>query len=124
MESLFLFNPKIGIDESILTVNRELDKRIFQQNQNLERLKLQEFLNHKKYQDELIYKINTKMKTYKRDLDDRIYQDTLANNWYNEYQQRMNDIAYKQQNNLNGYENNGNGEIYNYNKNIVNNYLY
>lgn len=91
-----MFNPHKmtnAIDEEKLYVNRELDKAIFKYNDNLDRLKLEEFLNKKKYQDELIYKINNKLNRYKKELDDKIYQERLANEWYDEYKKRMNIIA-------------------------------
>ena len=49
---------KSAIDEEKLIINRELDNAIFKYNENLDKLKLEDFLNKKKYQDELIYKIH------------------------------------------------------------------
>lgn len=105
--SLFNF-PKIKstIDEEKLIINKELDNAIFKYNDNLDKLKLEEFLNKKKYQDELIYKINNKLSRYNKELDEKVYQEKLANEWYEEYKNRMQHIAFSSSDNYNDNLNN------------------
>ena len=99
IENLMIKPITTNIDEEKLIINRELDKAIFRYNENLDRLKLEDFLNKKKYQDELIFKINNKLNRYKKELDEKIYQENLANEWYVEYKKRMENIAMSNCNN-------------------------
>lgn len=96
IEGSFLKLPKFKsvIDEEKLIINKELDNAIFKYNENLDKLKLEEFLNKKKNQDELIYKINNKLNRYNREIDEKVYQEKLASEWYEEYKNRMQKIAF------------------------------
>jgi len=107
IENSILKFPKIHsmIDEEKLIINKELDQAIFKYKENLDRLKLEEFINKKKYQDELIYKINNKLNRYKKELDEKVYQEKLANEWYNEYKKRMEDIAFSDNENQLNFKN-------------------
>ena len=95
IENSILNLPKIKstIEEEKLIINKELDHAIFKYKENLDKLKLEEFLNKKNYQDELIYKINNKLNRYNKELDEKVYQEKLATEWYEEYKNRMQQIA-------------------------------
>jgi hypothetical protein len=66
-------------------VNKQLDQSLSKYNNQLEKLKIDDFLTRKKMQDELLKKINFKMEKIKLGLNEKTYfQDNLYKDWYRE----------------------------------------
>lgn len=74
-------NNQIGHSE--FDVNRELDLAIKKYADNLDKLKVDEFMSRKKIQDDLLKKINSKLVKINHEMNDKIYQENIAEQWFN-----------------------------------------
>lgn len=73
-------------------VNKELDYAIKKYADNLDKLKVDEFMSRKKIQDDLLQKINSKLTKINHEMNDKIYQEDIAEQWANKHpRQDMND---------------------------------
>ncbi len=64
--------------------NSNIDNSIKLQLKNLENLKLEDFYSRKKLQDDLLDKIRKQMEKLRFGINDKYYQEKLANDWYEE----------------------------------------
>jgi hypothetical protein len=85
------FNSKFDkyLQDERFSINIELDNKIKKYNQNLEKLKLDDFNARKRIQDDLISKINFKLEQLNEGLNDKSFQEKLAQEWNSEREKRI-----------------------------------
>jgi len=74
-------------------MNSELDKSIKKYNQNLDQLKIDDFMSRKKLQDDLLFKINNQMEKLNTELKDQYYEEHLAQIWLKELEEKQNKLS-------------------------------
>ena len=78
-------NSKPVIDKQVVRTDNKLDNAISNYYENLEKLKIEDFIMRKKVQDELLNKINHKMERIKNGLNDKTYfKEDIYKDWYKE----------------------------------------
>jgi hypothetical protein len=117
-----LQNHRININKNIVhshssnNQNEELDRTIKKYNENLEKLKFEDFMSRKQMQDDLLDKINSQMEKLKFGLNDKNYEEKLANDWVEERRKKIEQISKeKNENEILNYNN-----YNNYNRHQIN----
>jgi hypothetical protein len=95
----------------------ELDVTIKLYNDNLEKLKLEDFMSRKRLQDDLLEKITKQMDKLRYGLNDKSYQEKLAEQWNNE---RREEFMKLKENSYNNFQFKA-GNEYNFHSNYFNN---
>ena len=61
--------------------NIDIDEQINDYSDHYNKLRMDEFMSKKSIQDDLLNKINQKLKKINKDIDDKVYQEHLAAQW-------------------------------------------